>query len=202
METYDQRKTRSLWLTALAALVALILVSWWVLGRSSSSRAPVVAESGGGVDVADSASLPTAVDTYIQFVQGTRARNAMAVDHAFTATGIRNLAAALEAIASAGGPDVQLELTALREQADALQQDLRATDHADRARELFITLSGLMTSIQEARFPGIREEVEDVKRTAQGINPASPLLDQPNAVQAFFDRSAAAVRRMSSAGPA
>lgn len=202
METHDQRNTRSLWLTALAALVVLILLSWWVLGRSSSRRAPVVAESSGVVDVAESATLTTAVDAYVQFVQGPRAHDAMAVDHTFTVTGIRNLAAALEAIASAGGPDVQRELTALREQAGALQHDARAADHADRARELFITLSGLMTSIQEARFPAMREEVEDVRRVAQGIDPASPLLDQPNAVQAFFDRSAAAVRRMSSAGGA
>ena len=98
METYDQRKPRSHWLPALAALALLILVSWWVVGRISWSRAPIVAE---GVAVAGEAPLPTAVDTDIQFVQGTRARDAMAVDHEFTATGIRNLAAALEAIPTA-----------------------------------------------------------------------------------------------------
>lgn len=198
METYVQQKTRRLWLTALAALVVLILISWWVLGRSSWSPAPVVAESNGMVDAAGSATLPTAVDAYIQFVEGSRARDAMAADHAFTATGIRNLAAALEAIASAGGPDVQRELTTLRQQAGVLQQDARSTDHADRTRESFVTLAGLMTAIQVARFPSMEEEVADVKRAAEDINAATPLLDQPNAVQTFFDRAAAAVRKMSS----
>ena len=200
VETYDHRKPRSLWLTALVALVVLILVSWWLLGRANWSRAPIT-ESSGVVDVAEPA-LPTAVNAYIQFVESTRARDAMAVDHEFTATGIGNLTAALESIAAAGGPDVQSELAALREQAGALQQDARSMDHADRTRAMFVSLSGLVTAIQVARFPSLQSDVADVKRAAEQVDPALPLLEQSAAVQTFFDRAAAVVRRMSGGGTA
>ena len=167
-----------------------------MLGRLHWSRAPVVAEGVAVTGVAEAATLPTAVDTYIEFVRETRAGDAMAVDHEFTATAIRNLAAALEAITSAGGPDVQRELTTLREQAGALQRDVRSTDHADHTRAMFISLSGLMTAIQVARFPSLQDDVADVKRAAEAVDPAYPLLDQSAAVQTFFDRAAATVGRM------
>jgi hypothetical protein len=196
VESHPRYQTRSLWLAALAALIVLVLVSFWRFGRSTWNRPAVVAEASGLIGGTESASLPPAVDAFTEFVRGTRARDAMAVGHEFTATGIRNLTAALEAIAAARGSDVQRELAILREQADVLEQNPSSSDHADRTRAMFITLSGLMAAIQATRLPDLRDELADVKRAAEQVDAASPLLDQSAPVQDFFDRAAAVVEKM------
>jgi hypothetical protein len=121
----------------------------------------------------------------------------MAMDHAFTATAIRNLTAALEALAPAGSVDVQDELMTLRQQVSLLQRDPRSTEHADLTRATFRTIAGLMSAIQQARFPNALGDVANVKAAAARLDARRPLLEQREAVQTFFDRAADAVRHMS-----
>ena len=192
-----QPRQRTTWPWILAAVGVLALLLWWIFGMRNSDPNPVVAEADSVITDAGSVGLPTAVDAYVRFVDSTRAGTAMGVDHEFTATGIRNLAAALEAVAQRGGADVQRELTTLRQQADTLQRDPRSTEHAGHTRTAFVTLAGVMAAIQQARFPDMEADIGNVKAAAERLDASRPLLQQREAVQSFFDRTATAVRRMS-----
>ncbi len=59
-----------------------------------------------------------------------------------------------------------------------------------------------MTAIQAARFPSMQDDVTAMKRATERVDPGHPLLEQSAVVQTFFDRAAAAVRKMASDGAA
>jgi hypothetical protein len=119
-------------------------------------------------------------------------------DHSHVATSIRNLAAALEALAArAGDADIEDETTIVRRQADTLWANVASSRHADFTRKTFVTLSGLMGAVQQKLAPELRDEVAQVRRAAEAIRPNEPLLDQRDRVQDFFERSASVVRQVS-----
>ena len=196
MEIDVQHRQRAVWPWVIAALLILALVLWWLFGMRDPDATAVVVEPDPTTPAA-SAALPTAVETYVRFVEGTRAGDAMGTDHEFTANGIRNLTAAVEALAARGGADIQRELTTLRQQADTLEQNPASLRHAEYTRTAFVTLAGLISAMQQARFPTMSGEVASLRDAAERITPDRPLLEQREAVQAFFDQAAGILREAS-----
>jgi hypothetical protein len=200
-----EKKDRSSWpvIIALAVLVGLIL--WWLLnGRSTagvateSTDTAAVLMSTGDTDT----ELPTAVDVFLRWSDERRTPNAMNPDHSHTATGIRNLAAALERLAArVPGLDIENEVAMVRQQADTLWANVASARHADFTRKAFTTLSGLMAAVQERLAPGLDNDgAADVRRAAESIRADEALLSQRERVQEFFERSATVVRQLSQAG--
>ena len=201
-----ERKRTPTGVAAVAALIVLVLAVWWIVrsdapgsevmtaAYDSSVGETATATAGGSIAGDD---LPSGVETYLAWNDETRADSAMRRDHQYTVAGIRNLAAALEAIATPEqSANVADELSALRSRADTLQQNPTSTRHADRARALFRSLAGLMSAMQEERFPELAADVEAVERAAESVQADRPLLDQAAAVSDFFNRAAVAVRGM------
>lgn len=196
-----ERKDRSPWPVIIAFAVLLGLLIWWVLDRrgdGSTAAAPTDTGAVSSISTGETDSeLPTAVAVFLRWSDARTTPTAMNPDHSHIATGIRNLAAALEALAArTRAVDIGQEVTAVRRQADTLWQNVASTRHADFTREAFVTLSGLMSAVQQELAPGLRGEVADVQRAAEAIRANEPLLNQRDRVQAFFDRSASVVRRM------
>lgn len=190
---------------AVVALIVLVLAVWWMMRSDApgdvltagydSSVGETASATAGGTIVGD--ELPSSVETYLAWSDETRADSAMRLDHQYTVTGIRNLAAALEAIATPEqGANVADELRTLRSRADTLQQNPTSTQHADRARALFRSLAGLISATQQERFPELAADVQAVERAAESVRADRLLLNQPAEVSDFFSRAAIAVRGM------
>ena len=204
----ERKEGRSgLWIVL--ALILLGLGAWWWL-RSDSTGYDLVAVAdivtGGAVSsvaggtVADTAggrNLPPAVQSYLTWTNQQRADTTMSMDHRYTANGIRQLAEALNALAvPGGGAQVQNELQMLRSRADSLEQNPQASTHANTVRAMFRTLSGLMTAMQQQRFPDLAEPAQGVNQAAEAVRADRPLLEQRTAVRNFFDRAGTVVQRM------
>lgn len=183
-----------------AALIVLVLVVWWMLrsdraddmlGAVTDSSAAVAPAAGAATD-----SAAPAVQAFLSWSEN-RADSAMALDHQYTVTGIRHLTEALGAIAGqAQAARVREDLALLRSRADTLQRNPTSTQHADQARVMFRSLSGLMAAMQQERFPDLADEVKAVEDAAEAVRADRLLLDQRTQVRNFFDRSAVVVRQM------
>ena len=207
----ERKKSHAgLWIAAV--LVLLALGAWWatrsdmsgdslVAGADSIAEgaATTVSEAAGALtnDSAGRARLPANVQSYLRWSDERRADTTMSLDHRYTANGIRQLAAALQDLATPGqGAQVTDELARLRNRADTLEQNPSSTAHADQVRAMFRSLGGLMTAMQQERFPNLADDVSAVTRAAESVRADRQLLEQRREVREFFDRSATAVQRM------
>ena len=199
-EIHIEKKDRSPLPVIIAGLVLLALIAWWFFnGRGVAGVATDTADTGavlmstGDTDT----ELPTAVAVFLRWSDERITPSAMNPDHSHTATGIRNLAAALEGLAARAGVDIAAETNVIRGQADTLWANAASTRHADVTRKTFVSLSGLMGAVQQRLEPALEDEVAEVKRAAESISADEALLDQRDRVQAFFERSATVVRQLS-----
>jgi hypothetical protein len=200
-DIFLEPRRRSPWPVVIAFAVLLALLIWAVMKGGGDRVA--------GTDSADTSALmlstgetdtelPSAVAVFLRWSDARRMPNAMNPDHSHTATGIRNLAAALEALAAREADiDIENEVAIVRRQADSLWASVASTRHADFTRGAFVTLSGLMGALQDRLAPELRDEVANVQSAARSIRADEPLLDQRDRVQEFFERSATVVRQMS-----
>lgn len=206
-----ERKQSRTGVWIVAVLLLLALGAWWAtrsnvdtdsLAASADSvldgAAATVSEAAGTVtDSAGLSNLPANVQSYLRWADQARGSGAMSTDHAYTANGIRQLAAALGDISSSGqGAQVSSELTAIRNRADTLERNPTSTAHAGQARVMFLSLAGLMAAMQQERFPNLGDDALAVTRAAEAVRDDRQLLEQGSEVRAFFDRSATVVRRM------
>lgn len=196
-----EKKERSPRPVVLAFAVLLALLIWWLL-KDRDERTIVSAPADTGtlsmVSTGETDNeLPTAVAVFLRWSDERGAPSAMNPDHSHVATGIRNLAAALEALA-ARAPDIDIapETAIIRRQADTLWANVASSRHADFTRKAFLSLSGLMAAMQQELAAELRDEIAEVRRAAEAVRPEAPLLDQRGHVQDFFDRSANVVRQM------
>ena len=202
-EIHIEKKDRSPLPVIIAGLVLLALIAWWFFnGRGVAGVATDTADTADTGAVLMSTGdtdteLPTAVAVFLRWSDERITPSAMNPDHSHTATGIRNLAAALEGLAVRAGVDIAGEANTIRAQADTLWANAASTRHADVTRKTFVSLSGLMGAVQQRLAPALEDEVAEVKRAAESISADEALLDQRDRVQAFFERSATVVRQLS-----
>jgi hypothetical protein len=212
-------RKRAVWPWILLALVLLALIVWlFFLGDRDAPEptdvvpAPPVGEASQApaepapATVPDTQSeagqRPEAVSAFLTFVEERNAEQSASPAHEYTAAGLHRLADALNAIAESdpgqeatASAELQ-ELETVRAQAEAMQKDPQSLQHADQAREAFSSAASAMQNLQKSRFPQLGEQVGGVQEAAAGVDPKRPLLEQTEAIEQFFQRSAAALRAM------
>ena len=145
------------------------------------------------------ASADGAVADYLTHVRGEGDFSDMGRAHAYTSTGLRLLASAIEQVARAdttGRASVEARLTTLRERAEALQRDPSSPQHARMTRDAFTAAADAMRELQRVRFPAAAGEVERARSAAEALSASRPLLEQRDAAHAFFQRAGDALQRM------
>lgn len=200
-----ERKERSPWpwVIGALALAALVVLLIGVLGDDDDGElqragldtaAPVVETGAVGVG----AAIPE-VEQFQQWVAGMNPAE-VGRNHEYTASGIMALTEAFAAVAqrdTVGGQAVNPALEQARAAANEIQTDPTAASHADRVQNAFSTLTDLGAALQQARFPAAETAVNDMRNSANAVNPATPLLEQTDAVQQFFRAAADALGDMS-----
>lgn len=201
-----ERKERSPWpwVIGALALAALVVLLIGVLGddddelqRAELDTAAPVVETG-AVAVGAAVAIPE-VEQFTQWVAGMNPAE-FGRNHEYTASGIMALTEAFAAVAerdTVGGQAVDPALERARAVANDIQTDPTAASHADRVQNGFSTLTDLAAALQQTRFPGAEAAVNDMRNAAGTVNPATPLLEQTDAVQQFFRAAAEALGDMS-----
>lgn len=209
----ERKSHNSMWWLWLLIALVIILAIWWFVWGSPGDRVAATATDSAAVTaqatdtfLAERAAPPAAsvigsagaVTALVDFASRSRA-DSMSIDHIQTATGLRDLAAAGEALASsaadtaaAGATPVAARADSLRSYADQLQQNAESARHADLARRGFIVGANMLRDLQAADN-ATADELDEVRRTAEAIRPATPLLEQRTAVQRYWNAVASAI---------
>lgn len=134
------------------------------------------------------------VAAYVNFIES--GDNKMTLDHEYTNEALYKLTEAVYAIAGEVGYDVKADLEKVKEYAEKITNDPYETTHADNIRSASEILTNALQNIQKAKFPGLANEVAELRNASEAIKPAILTLDQKNEVKAFFSKAANLLRKM------
>jgi len=205
-----QRKGPSIW-PWIAGLIVLALLVWAVaemVDRDDQEVAVTETQAAEEVQPAPTPAPSAAGEDPVQAVEAysSHIENAdMGVDYNWTATAMNRMAAALNAIAtrSNAGNDVMQRIDRLRQRAsqvsaspDSLQQ------HADWVREFGMNATDAMSSLARhtaGQDRQLQTGIEETRQAAQNISETTPLLQQREAVQRFFEEAEDPLQRLANA---
>lgn len=134
------------------------------------------------------------VAAYVNFVDADQ--NKMSLDHEFTNDALLKLTEATYAIAGEIGYDVQADLEQVKEYANRVDNEPFVTTHANSIRKAGDILTNALQNIQKSKYPGLTNEVEELKNATIAINPDILTLNQKKEVKAFFSKAANLLQKM------
>ena len=214
-----ERKARPNWLPLLlGALVLLALLGYCflrprdvapVVGTADTTRATTATTSAAdtttGITGAAAATTGatagggSAVDQYIQFVQQRDTTKETEGQHAYTAEGVRRLAAALDQVAGQNGSSaIQVYADSMRHSVDRLQHSSPTDVHAEDAKAAFSAAVSAMTTIDKAQ--GRTYDVAPMRALYTRLSPTKPLMPQLGTVEQFFTAAGTALQAMNVPG--
>lgn len=194
-------------------LIVLALLAWLLIEWLGDDDDVVVDEPVAGVvepapvaPVAPTEAGPGAVPAPVQQYLTTcapREPQAMGLDHQYTSNCVQQLVAATEAVMQSPnlqGVDVQAQLQEARQRAERLAQSPQAsTEHAGMTRDAFTSVAAVLDGMQDARYPELGTQVDQLRQAAQSVQPTGTLLDQREPVQDFFRQAGDVLNRMAMA---
>lgn len=133
------------------------------------------------------------VSQYVAYINNDRM---MTLDHAYTNGALLHLVKAIQMKAEQVGYNVRADLDRVESIANAITKDPMTTTHADSIHDAATILHTVMANMQQAKFPGLQNEMAEVKEAATSIDPSVQTLNQKPAVKSFFDKSAQLLQRM------
>jgi hypothetical protein len=134
------------------------------------------------------------VAAYVNFVENNKEK--MSLDHAYTNEALSKLIEATNAIANEVGYDVQADIEKAKEYAKMISSDPFETTHADNIRKADDILTNVLQNIQKAKYPGLADEVAELKSASESIKLDVLALEQKDEVKTFFIKAADLLQKM------
>lgn len=150
--------------------------------------------STGGTDLINVTENNTTVAAYVNFADSNK--NKMTLDHAYTNEALLKLTEATQAMADEVGYEVRADLEKVREYATMITKDPFETTHADNIKKADDILARVLQNIQMSKFPGLTNEVAELKNAAASIKPGVLALNQRSEIETFFHKAAELLRKM------
>lgn len=135
-----------------------------------------------------------AVQSYLTYISDN---NRMGLDHEYTNNAIIELMNAVQAKADEMNYDISADMQSVREDAQVIQQDPMALNHADRIKSAGMKLANIIENMQKEGFPNLSNDVNEVKTAVQNINETTPTLEQRDQIKMFFDEAGDVLSKMS-----
>jgi hypothetical protein len=146
---------------------------------------------------------PAVFASFQQQCVQTQAGQEMGLQHEYTANCLRMLADGLEDVVrrdQATQANLQPQVQTVRQQADRLQQSAADNmQHANMARDAMTSAVTAMENIHQQRWgtdTQLHEPVRQARQAAESINPQTPLTEQNQTVNQFFQHSWNALQNM------
>jgi hypothetical protein len=193
----EQKK--QVWPWLLVGLVIVALLVYFLVFRDNGENTEVVTEADyitnkKEYDLLGVNENNDTVAAYVNFVEHNKEK--MSLDHAYTNEALLKLIEATNAMANEVGYDVQADLDKVREYANMIAKDPFETTHADNIRKADETLANILQNIQKAIYPGLVDEVEELKSASESIKPGVLTLEQKDAVKNYFAKASDILRKM------
>lgn len=134
------------------------------------------------------------VESYMTYIEDT---TRMGVDHDYTSGALIHLVNAVESKAREMNYDIDANLVQLQQDAERLSQDPTATDHANQIKQAGEEIAGILEGMQEENYPGLSDEVEEVKTAVEDIDPNQDAMQQRETIKTFFEEAGDVLREMS-----
>jgi hypothetical protein len=173
-------------------VVLLLIFAYFLMYRNRGSV---------GLDETRKVVRPSAMTAEVKeftgFVRDNSAEEKMDLEHSYSSNSIRYLSAALSSVArehNIKDRDIEQRLKTVEQFADRLQEDKRSIEHADLIREAFISITDLITMLDNRLHLDQGKQTEQLRQAAQSIDPNLPLLKQKARVQEFFTKASTALQ--------
>ena len=186
-------KKKHTWLWILLVLLVLFLI-WFFLLRDSNEK--VIEEE---VDRTEQVQNNvtnmdnSAIAEYSTYIGNTAQ---MGIDHEYSNGALNLLIDAVEEKADMLDVDVDADLEEARNKTAETTTDPYEVDHADLIRSSGEIITRALTTIQEAKFPNLADDVAQVDEAIKAIKPSVKTLDQKDDVNKFFMSSESLLLKM------
>jgi hypothetical protein len=189
-------KKKPVWPWVLAAIVILALVIVYFVNDDNDQTTRYTQRETTVTDTVRTRQVQdhNAVDSYVRFVNEEQGR--MGEDHQYTSEALQRLTAAVRAKADEKGHDIQVDLNQAQQAAQEITIDPEATHHAHHIREAADALTRAMTNMQQAYYPEMEENAQELRSTTERIDPDQETLQQRDAIKSFFEQSAELLEEM------
>src|SRR5688500_14002478 len=166
-QVIDERK-KPVWPWILLGLGIVALLIYFFAFRNDNKK-----EATDLINVRENNST---VAAYVNFIDADT--NKMSLDHKFTNEALLKLTDATDAMANEIGYDVKADLDKVKQLANEITNDPFETTHADKIRKAAEMLSNVMQNMQKAKYPGLANDVSELKNASASSNPVVLTLDQ------------------------
>lgn len=193
----EQKKQFWPWL--LVGLVIAALLVYFLVFRDTGKNTEAVTEADYITNTNEPELLGVkenngTVAAYVSFVENDT--NKMNLDHAYTNEALLKLIEATNAKANEVGYEVQADIEKVNEFAKMIASDPFETTHADNIRKADDILTNILQNIQKAKYPGLTDEVEELKSASESIKPGVLTLEQKDAVKNYFAKASDLLQKM------
>jgi hypothetical protein len=193
----EQKK--QIWPWMVAGLVIAALLAYFLVFRENDKNEAVVSEE----DYITNTNEPArsvvkennvTVAAYVNFIE--KSKEKMSLDHAYTNEALLKLIEATKAKADEVGYEVRADLEKVKGFANMITIDPFDTAHADNIRKATDILTNVLQNIQKVNYPGLADEVGELKSASQSIKPGVLTLEQKDAVKNYFAKASDLLEKM------
>jgi hypothetical protein len=187
------------WLWIVAGLVVAALLIYFLAFHDSDRDTEAVSEA----DYISNTNEPApsgvngdngAVASYVNFVENNEEN--MGRHHDYTNEALLKLIDATNAKANEVGYEVRADIETAREYANKITNEPHETTHADNIRKAADILTNVLQNIQQAEYPGLAADAEELKSASTSIKPGVLVLDQKDAVKNYFEEASDLLQKM------
>jgi hypothetical protein len=190
-------KKKPIWPWLLAALVILGILAYVFVYERDDTLAENEQENADLIDNTNAdndRNTDPAVASYVQYVKNDPDK--MGLDHSYANEALTRLMAATQAKAAAMNYDVTTDLSKVKEYADKIATDPFETTHANNIRKATNLLTTTLQNMQQAHYPQLSGEVDELRQASAAIDPDVLTLDQKQAVKSYFDKASDVLQEM------
>jgi len=184
-------KKKSIWLWVLLIFGIAAVLFYLLSLNDGSQEMEKIPESTDLISVSENIAT---VNAFVVFVESDS--NKMTLDHAYTNEALLKLVEATNAIADEVGYDIKADIDQVKIYAENITVDPFETTHANDIRKATDILTNILQNIQQAKYPGLSNEVVQLRNASSSINPDVLTLNQKDAVKSFFSSAADLLKKM------
>ncbi|MBU1013401.1 MAG: hypothetical protein KKG99_10365 [Bacteroidetes bacterium] len=193
----EQKKQAWPWM--IVGLVIVALLAYFLVFSDDGKNTEAVTEADHITNTSETDLLGVkenngTVAAYINFAENSKEK--MSLDHAYTNEALLKLIDATNAMANEVGYEVRADLEKVKEYANMITIDPFETTHADNIRNAVDILTNVLQNIQKAKYPGLADEVDELKSASESIKPEVLTLDQKDAVKNYFAKASDLLQKM------
>lgn len=188
-------KKTTVWPWILLGLIVLALV-WYFLLRDSNDNSAYQDDTTGQVITNDDETdmnYSDAIARYSAYIGDT---DKMGIDHKYSHGALTYLIDAIEAKANMLGIELTADLEEARKEASKITEDPYEVNHADLIKSSGKIITRALTTLQEAKFPNLAQDLANVDAAVSEIDKAEHTLDQKGDVNKFFKSAESLLLKM------